>query len=101
MNVTFGDMWVKASAPTVKAGKVTFGVKNEGATMHGLAMVPAPAKVDGGTVDDATFVAHGDELAGGASGTVSADLKPGKYELICHLAGHYAAGQKMPFEVTG
>ena len=101
VNVTFGDMWVKASAPTVKAGKVTFGVKNEGATMHGLAMVPAPAKVDGGTVDDATFVAHGDELAGGASGTVSADLKPGKYELICHLAGHYAAGQKMPFEVTG
>ena len=47
VNVTFGDMWIKASAPTVKAGKVTFGVKNEGATMHGLAMVSAPAKVDG------------------------------------------------------
>ena len=44
VNVTFGDMWIKASAPTVKAGKVTFGVKNEGATMHGLAMVAAPAK---------------------------------------------------------
>ncbi len=101
VNVTFGDMWIKASVPTVKAGKVTFGVKNEGATMHGFAMVAAPAKVDGGMVDPTTFLAKGDDLAGGAAGTVSADLKPGKYELICHMAGHYAAGQKMPFEVTG
>ena len=94
-------MWVKASAPTVKPGKVTFGVKNEGAATHGLAIVPAPAKVDGGVVDDSTFVVKGDDLAGGGSATVSADLKPGKYELICHLAGHYAAGQTMPFEVPG
>ena len=83
MNVTFGDMWIKASAPTVKAGKVTFGVKNEGATMHGLAMVSAPAKVDGGMVDHSTFLAKGGDLAGGASETVSADLKPGK--LRAHL----------------
>ena len=52
-------------------------------------------------VDHATFLAKGGDLAGGASETVSADLKPGKYELICHMAGHYAAGQTMPFEVTG
>jgi uncharacterized cupredoxin-like copper-binding protein len=32
---------------------------------------------------------------------VTADLKPGSYELICHMPGHYAAGQTMPFEVTG
>ena len=85
----------------MKAGKVTFGVKNEGATVHGLAMVPAPANVAGGMVDDATFLAKGADLAAGAAGTLSADLKPGKYELICHMAGHYAAGQTMPFEVTG
>jgi FtsP/CotA-like multicopper oxidase with cupredoxin domain len=101
VNVSFGDMWIKASAATVKAGKVTFGVKNEGATMHGLAIVPAPAKLDGGMVDHSTFVAHGGDLAGGGSEAVSANLKPGKYELICHMPGHYAAGQTMPFEVTG
>jgi uncharacterized cupredoxin-like copper-binding protein len=101
VNVTFGDMWIKASAPTVKAGKVTFGVKNEGATMHGLAMVSAPAKVQAGVVDHSTLLAKGTDLAGGASETVTADLKPGSYELICHMPGHYAAGQTMPFEVTG
>jgi uncharacterized cupredoxin-like copper-binding protein len=101
VNVTFGDMWIKSSSATVKAGKVTFGVKNEGATMHGLAIVSAPAKVEGGTVDHSTFLAHGGDVAGGASETVSADLKPGKYELVCHMPGHYAAGQTTPFEVAG
>jgi uncharacterized cupredoxin-like copper-binding protein len=28
-----------------------------------------------------------------------ADLKPGNYELVCFMAGHYAAGQKLPFQV--
>ena len=43
----------------------------------------------------------GEELAAGESGVVSADLKPGAYELVCFLPGHYAAGQKLAFAVTG
>jgi uncharacterized cupredoxin-like copper-binding protein len=100
VDVSFGDMWIKADTPTVKAGEVTFGVKNEGATTHGLAIVEGPASVSGGMVDESTFLAKGGELAGGASETVTADLKPGSYELLCFMAGHYAAGQKMAFEVT-
>jgi uncharacterized cupredoxin-like copper-binding protein len=100
VDVTLGDMWVKASAPTVKAGKVTFGVKNAGATMHGFAIASAPVKLESGMVDHATFVAKGGDLGAGASETVSANLKPGSYELICHVAGHYQAGQKLAFEVT-
>ncbi len=38
-NVTLGDMWVRSDVPSLKAGKVTFKVTNEGATMHGLAIV--------------------------------------------------------------
>lgn len=99
VGITMGDMWIKATTPSVKAGKVTFAVKNDGAVMHGLAIVKAPAKVDGGMLDESTFLASGDHLAAGASGTVTADLKPGAYELVCHLPGHYAAGQKLPFTV--
>ena len=58
-----------------------------------------PSRLSGGMVDESTFVAQGGELAGGASETVSAELEPGKYELLCFMAGHYAAGQKMAFEV--
>jgi len=99
VNVSFGDMWIKADAPTVKAGEVSFSVENDGATMHGMAIVPAPAKVSGGIVDESTYVAKGADLEAGASETISAELEPGSYELICYMAGHYAAGQTMPFEV--
>ncbi len=99
VDVELGDMWVKASAPSVKAGKVTFAVKNSGATMHGLAIVPAPAKASGGMLDETAFLAAGKDLNGGETDTLTADLKPGRYELVCHVPGHFAAGQKLPFEV--
>jgi uncharacterized cupredoxin-like copper-binding protein len=99
IGITMGDMWIKSTAPSAKAGKVTFDVTNDGATMHGLAIVKAPAKVGGGMLDESAFLTKGANLDAGASETVSADLEPGDYELVCHLAGHYAAGQKLPFKV--
>src|SRR3954469_19528444 len=99
VGVTMGDMWIKATTPTVRAGKVTFNVKNTGATMHGLGVVPAPAKVSGGSVVDSAMVAEGKHLSAGQSETVTANLKPGRYELVCHMPGHYAAGQHMAFTV--
>jgi uncharacterized cupredoxin-like copper-binding protein len=99
VNVTLGDMWVKADTPTVKAGKVSFAVKNEGAVVHGLAIAPTPVKQSGGMLDDSALVGKGKELGGGESETVSWDLKPGSYELVCFMPGHYAAGQKLPFTV--
>ncbi len=99
VNVTLGDMWVKADKTAVEAGKVTFAVKNEGATMHGMAMALQPVSAPGGMLDEAGMLAKGKELAAGASDSITADLKPGKYELVCFLPGHYAAGQKLPFEV--
>ena len=32
---------------------------------------------------------------------ITANLKPGSYELVCFIAGHYAAGQRSDFTVTG
>src|SRR5438093_3607626 len=99
VGVTLGDMWIKSTTPSVKAGKVTFNVKNAGATMHGLSIVPAPAKVGGGSVVESSTVARGATLADGQSQTLTANLKPGRYELVCHMPGHYAAGQHIPFTV--
>ncbi len=99
IGVTMGDMWIKSAAPTAKAGKVDFAVENQGAMMHGLAIVKAPAEAAGGMLAESTFLAKGGNLAAGATETMSADLTPGEYELVCHLAGHYAAGQKLPFKV--
>jgi uncharacterized cupredoxin-like copper-binding protein len=99
VNTTLGEMFIKADTTTAKAGKVTFAVKNTGATMHGLAIVATPAKAPGGMLDPSAFVAKGTDLAAGASGMLTATLKPGRYELVCYMPGHYAAGQKLAFAV--
>jgi nitrite reductase (NO-forming) len=95
--VTLGDMWVKSPVATAKAGKVTFSVKNTGATMHQFAIVKAPAQLAAG-VPTGTL-AKSPQLMGGQSATVSATLKPGSYELVCIMPGHYQAGQHIPFKV--
>jgi uncharacterized cupredoxin-like copper-binding protein len=92
-------MWIKSDVPSVKAGKVTFSVKNDGATMHGLALAKTPVQAGGGHIPHESLLFKGKDLSGGDSETISADLKPGKYELICHIAGHYTAGQKLAFTV--
>ena len=67
--------------------------------MHGLAIVRAPVSAPGGMLDEKAFVARGKDLAPGASDMFTAKLKPGRYELVCYMPGHYAAGQKLAFEV--
>lgn len=37
VDITLGDMFIKASTTTMKAGRISFAVKNEGQTMHGMA----------------------------------------------------------------
>jgi uncharacterized cupredoxin-like copper-binding protein len=99
VTVSLGDMWIKSDKPEIAAGKVTFAVKNEGATIHGLAISPTPVKQSGGMLDESALLSQGGDLAGGESETVTWDLKPGAYELVCFKPGHYAAGQKLPFTV--
>jgi FtsP/CotA-like multicopper oxidase with cupredoxin domain len=99
VDATLGEMFVKANTTSLKAGHVHIAVKNTGTMTHGLAIVAAPAKAPGGMLDESTFLTKGKELDPGASETVMADLKPGRYEFVCFMAGHYAAGQKLPFVV--
>jgi uncharacterized cupredoxin-like copper-binding protein len=99
VSTTLGEMWVKADKTTLNAGHVHIAVKNTGATTHGLAIVADPPKAHGGMLDESSFLVKGKELAPGASETVMADLKPGRYEFVCFMPGHFAAGQKLPFVV--
>lgn len=100
VNVTLGDMWVKSDKVSAKAGKVTFAVTNQGATTHGMAMSLTPVKASGGMLDKTSLLGAGKSLGAGESETISVDLKPGSYEIVCHIPGHYAAGQKLAFKVT-
>jgi uncharacterized cupredoxin-like copper-binding protein len=101
VKVTMGEMWLRSTMSSYKAGKVGFAVTNQGQVPHQFAILKAPAKLDSaGTPDAATYLAKSAVLAASASETVSAKLTPGSYELVCIMPGHYAAGQHTAFTVT-
>lgn len=102
-------MSVIASRASVPAGEVSIRVRNAGLLTHELVILPlAPGATPGsravgadGRVDEAGSVGEasancaagsGDGISAGSASWVSLRLPPGRYELICNLPGHYAAG---------
>ena len=96
VQVETGEMFVKPATTELKAGKVQFQIKNAGAMTHALAIELGTAKNGG---DGSGAIAKTGDIAPGASATLEADLKPGTYELYCHIPGHYGAGQKVTVTV--
>jgi uncharacterized cupredoxin-like copper-binding protein len=71
------------SDATVKAGSVTFNVKNDGSTTHDLT-------IEGNGIDEQGT----DPLSPGDSGQLTVDLKPGTYTIYCSIDGHEDLGMK-------
>ena len=107
MSATMG---VKASVTSAPAGVVTFHVTNNSKdTVHEMIVMyladptqPLPYIAADSRVDEDKAGDKGEvsELDPGASGSLTVVLKPGKYLLICNVAGHFAAGMWTEFEVT-
>ncbi len=110
-------MQVRLGARTVPAGTVSLRVSDAGALDHELVVLPL---ADGaragqrsvgpdGTVDEHGSLGEvsndggpgeGEGLHPGGMGWTTLDLRPGRYELVCNLPGHYAAGMYAELEVT-
>jgi hypothetical protein len=106
--------WDIKSPASVKSGKVTMNVKNDGKNPHELAIVKGESyealpKLANGAVDEPKLTA-GDllgrtqKLKGGEVCGATLDLAPGKYVLVCNIQfgeiSHAGKGQKLNFEVT-
>ena len=101
ITATMGEMFIRSSTTTGKAGKVTFHVTNSGAMDHWFAIMRAPVALQSGALDAAAVLAKTTQLAPGQKATISATLSPGSYELVCLMPGHYNAGQHEAFTVAG
>lgn len=79
-----GQLNFDKSALKAKAGKVTITMKNPSGSgvSHAVAVEGNGVDKDGKTVQP------------GSDSTVSASLKPGKYEFYCPVNGHKQAGMK-------
>lgn len=103
------SMGISATPATVKAGKITFKVKNSSKdTIHEMIVMylanpkdPLPYIANENRVDEDKAGDKGEvsELDAGATGSLTVDLKPGKYLLICNVPGHFATGMWTEFTV--
>ena len=100
IHVTLKENGVTLDQSTVNAGTVVFDVKNAGTIIHEFVVIKTDAAQDklpastgepGQMLEDGS-VGEVEDLEVGASKQLSLKLEPGKYVLICNLAGHYAAG---------
>jgi uncharacterized cupredoxin-like copper-binding protein len=74
---------------TAKAGKVTIVLKNPSSVPHAI-------ELEGNGIEEQ----EGETVTKGGTSTVSADLKPGKYEYYCPVDGHKDAGMEGDLTVT-
>jgi uncharacterized cupredoxin-like copper-binding protein len=116
-STTGGMMRLTADRATVAHGIVSFLAVNAGSVNHELVVLPLAegqivgTRVVGGDarIDEAGSLGEasqtcgagsGDGIAPGASSWVTLTLQPGRYELVCNLPGHYAAGMYTQITVT-
>jgi uncharacterized cupredoxin-like copper-binding protein len=95
---------VELSVDTVKAGPVRFGVKNEGSIEHSFELIKTDLPfdqlpvVDGKAKEDG-LVKQVKSLSVGKVSVVTADLRAGKYVIVCNVAGHYQLGMRAALTV--
>lgn len=109
MNVTLESYHISISTNKLRAGQVTFTAQNAAPLTHEMLVVPLDGRTIATLPYDKTINRLSEEtlgsldeiadIAGGTGGTLTMDLKPGRYVLLCNLPLHFQAGMVAPFTV--
>jgi uncharacterized cupredoxin-like copper-binding protein len=87
---------------------VRFVARNEGVAVHELEVFAVPAGVDAQTIRVHEHVAdtsaldlvdEAEEIAPSTSATLTVDLRPGTYLLLCNIPAHYEQGMHVTVTV--
>lgn len=108
--VSVTDSSIAATPAALGAGDVTLNITNNGGTLHEVEVFTLPAGVDVNNLQVAGHLALVgaagmeiiDEVEGiipGAKPTLTVNLEPGTYALLCNLPGHYALGMRSTISV--
>ncbi len=110
VGATEKDFSISLDTSSAKAGSVTFNIKNEGPSTHefvvfktDLAPGSLPTASDGTVDEEGQGVEHIDEvedIAAGATQTLTVNLAAGHYVVICNLPGHYQQGMHAELTVS-
>ena len=100
------DYKIVVDHPTIAPGHVVIGIRNHASMAHEFKVIktdqaPDQLPVDGGTAKASEDGKVGEllNIVAGASRKLVLELTPGKYVLICNVAGHYQLGMRVGLEV--
>ncbi len=92
----------------VPAGTVTFVIENQGTMAHEVEVFAGAGPglrlpVVAGVADTTglTLIDEVEDIVVGTTTSLTVDLEPGTYLVICNLPGHYALGMTIELVVTG
>jgi uncharacterized cupredoxin-like copper-binding protein len=99
VDVHLTEYKVEMSKTSIPVGAVKFNITNDGSIVHELVIEP------GGAVDDPlesnNTPSEVEDIQPGQTVTFEWTFDtPGKYQLSCHLPGHFENGMTTNFEVT-
>jgi uncharacterized cupredoxin-like copper-binding protein len=109
INAVEKDFSITLDPSSTASGKVTFNIDNQGATKHELVVIKTdlapdqlPIKSDEPEVDEDKLdgIGEKEDIDPGSSATLSLNLEPGKYVVICNLPGHYKLGMHTALTVS-
>ena len=112
-----GMMRIFVNPATVQAGPLSLRARNTGMMIHEVMVLPlgtgrSPGQLAigaNGQVDESASLAeaarscgrdHGDGILPATTGWTTVSLTPGRYELLCNIAGHYGAGMYTELDVV-
>lgn len=106
VTVDLKEYGITLSVPTIKAGTIKFGIRNNGTMVHDFDLYKTDLPIDKLPVDGGSAKVKMDGLvkqminiAAQRSTTLSADLAAGRYVIICNVAGHYQLGMRAELQV--
>jgi uncharacterized cupredoxin-like copper-binding protein len=86
---------------------VSFNIANEGPSAHEFVVIQSDLASDALPVKDGVVeedkvdgVGEQEDIAPGTTTTLSLDLAPGSYVVICNVPGHYEKGMSAGLTVT-
>jgi uncharacterized cupredoxin-like copper-binding protein len=110
VEATEQDFSIALDPSQASSGEVSFDIKNLGPQTHefvvfetDLAPDALPTADDGTVDEEGEGVQHIDEvedIAACTAESLSVNLEPANYVIICNLPGHYAAGMHTAFTVA-
>jgi uncharacterized cupredoxin-like copper-binding protein len=108
VEVDYDEFTIRAKPSSAPTGDVRFRQRNVGALTHELVIVETALEHEALPVKAGQVVLEAKELrvagrdkllAADSTRTAAIPLEPGKYVLICNVAGHYQSGMHTPFTV--